>query len=534
MRWQIVISFLCCSLLVAVISWIKTHKQKLRTSTDYFLGGRSLGFIVVGGSLFLTNISANQFIGENESVYINNMSVMAWGMTSIFAMLIVSEFFLPIYLRIGAITTPDFLAVRFDSATKKIVSVIFLASYIISLIPAVLYGGAVAFEGMFHIQEMLRISYWETIWFLVIAIGITGGLYSLLGGLKAISISDTVLGLGLLIGGLLLPYYGFKYLGHGNVHEGLNVVLSSKQSHLNSIGSKEDAVPLSTLFTGMLLINLYYWGMEQYIMQQVLASKNLAEGQKGIALACFYKLVSPLLLNVPGLIAVHIYANLNNTASVFPTLAGDVLPPLFTGLIAALVFGAALSTFSAGINSVGTLFIMNLYKPWVEAKGKNSSEKQLLKVGKRFQFAVILIGILIAPFIIFSSGGFYTYIQKVSSFFSVPVFTILIVGFTTKRVPPIAAKVGALFFIIAYSITQFVVDTGIHYLHMVAILFVVTVLLMLLMGKLWPMPVPYNRTMQPTGSVDLKPWKHRYIFGIILIVLMVLTFVIFSPVGLAK
>ena len=106
---SVLISFLFCIVLVALISWYKTRTQRLSTSTDYFLGSRSLGFVGVGASLFLTNISANQFIGENESVYINNMSVMAWGMSSVFAMLIVSEFFMPIYLRIGAVTTPDYL-----------------------------------------------------------------------------------------------------------------------------------------------------------------------------------------------------------------------------------------------------------------------------------------------------------------------------------------------------------------------------------------------------------------------------------------
>ncbi len=529
---SVIISFLFCTVLVALISWYKTRTQRLSTSTDYFLGSRSLGFVAVGASLFLTNISANQFIGENESVYINNMSVMAWGMSSVFAMLIVSEFFMPIYLRIGAVTTPDYLEARFDKTTKRIVTLIFLAGYLVSLIPTVLYGGAVAFEGIFHVSERLGVSRWTAIWILVVAIGGIGSLYSLLGGLKAITISDSVQGLGMLLGGLLLPYYGFKYLGHGSISAGFHMVFGSHREHLNAIGKRNDAVPFSTMFTGMLLVNLYYWGMEQFIVQEALASKSLAASQKGIALACVGKLISPLLLNIPGLIAVHLYTHMDNTAAVFPRLAADVLPPVAAGFIASIVFGAAISTFNAGLNSSGTLYIMNLYKPWKDARKKEVNEGQLVKASKRFQVLVVLLGICIAPFIALFKGGFYTYIQMVSSFFSIPVFTVLAVGFLTRRVPALAAKVGLVFFVVVYALSQFVFDTGIHYLHVLAILFLITTALMLAIGKVMPMEVPYSRGRM--AIVDLKPWKNRYLINGILLILMILLFVLFSPLGLAK
>lgn len=531
MSVTIVISFFFFTLLVAGISWYKTRKQKMLTSTDYFLGNRSLGFFYVGGALFLTNISCNQFIGENESVYINNMTVMAWGMSSVAAMLIVSEFFMPMYLKIGAITTPDFLEVRFDTATKRIVTIIFLFSYIINLIPAVLYGGAVAFDSLFHVTELLGGNHQLAIVLLVIAICVIGSCYALLGGLKAISISDALMGLGMLIAGLLLPYYGLRYLGHGSVTEGLQTVLHSRKEHLNSIGRAADSVPFGTLFTGMLMVNLYYWGMEQFIMQQALAAKSLAAGQKGIALAGVGKIFSPLLLNIPGLIAVHLYTRLDNTASVFPRMAADVLPPVATGFMAAIVFGAALSTFNAGLNSSGTLFLMNLYKPWKQAQHKPVNEQQLVRAGKWFQIAVAFIGICIAPCIMLFKGGFYTYIQLVSSFFSIPVFAVLVVGFVTRRVPPIAAKTGMAFFVATYSLTQFVFDTGLHYLHVLAILCCITIGLMMLIGRIAPMTVPFR--MEQRAVVDLQPWKQRHWFNVALLIAMVFMFVLFSHWGLA-
>jgi solute:Na+ symporter, SSS family len=525
------LSFLFFTGIVAFISWMKTRNIRLKTVNDYFLSNRSLGFVLVGSSLFLTNLSGNLLIGENESVYINNMSVMAWGMTSILAMLIVSEFFLPIYLRMGAVTTPDFLERRFDVLTKRFVSVVFLISYLVNLIPAILYGGALAMNGIFHISQISGMSYITTICVLVVVIGFAGSLYSILGGLRAMSISDTLLGFGMLAGCMLISFYGFKFLGHGTVVNGIRVVLHEKKEHLNAIGSAKDAVPFSTIFTGMFLMNLYYWGMEQYIVQQALASKNLKECQKGIALACVGKLLSPLLLNLPGLIAVHLYPHLENTTEVFPRLIADILPVIFQGFMASIVLGAIFSTFNAGLNSSGTLFIMNIYKPWLQKKQKDYSDKKLIRGSKLFQVALTLAGICIAPFIMMFKGGFYTYIQMLSGFFSVPIFSVLIVGFLTRKVPPVAAKIGLTFFILTYAFIILVIHPQLHYLHILGILFVITIVIMLVIGRLFPLKNPYNRDMLPV--VDIQPWQNRHLASGVLLILMILAFILFSHKGIA-
>ncbi len=183
-------------------------------------------------------------------------------------------------MRMGAVTTPDFLGQRFGPRLKKIVSLFFLASYVISLIPTVLYGSAVALNGIFHVDEVLGISYFAAIWLLVIGVGIIGCCYTVLGGFKAITISDLVQGAALLVGGIMLLVFGLRYLGQGSVLQGVQTILASKKEHLNAIGGAKDPVPFSTLFTGMFLINLYYWGMEQYIMQQALAAKKFIAGTK--------------------------------------------------------------------------------------------------------------------------------------------------------------------------------------------------------------------------------------------------------------
>ncbi|MCR8556255.1 solute:sodium symporter family transporter [Mucilaginibacter sp. BJC16-A38] len=527
-----IIGFLFFTGIVVFTSWYKSRRNKVSTLNGLFFANRNLGFLLVGGGLLFTNINTASIIGENELTYTKNMTVMAWGITSVLAMLIVSEFSMPLYLKLGIATTPDYLTARYGLGTGKLVSFIFLISYIINLLPSLLYGGAIAFNGLFHFSDVWKTDYWATIWILIWVMGTIGCLFSMLGGLKAITILDILLGIGFFTGGLLLPIFGLKYLGHGSFLQGLHTVLTLHKEHLNSIGSPSDPIPFSTLFTGMLLVNLYYWGTEQYIVQQVLASKDLKTSQKGIAVACFGKLISPLVLNIPGLIAVHIFTKMHNTAEAFPRLDSLVSPPFIAGFIAAVIFVAALTTFNAGLNSSSTLFVLNIYKPWLAKKSRSVPEIELVRTAKRFEIIVCLAAMFIAPFIIFAKHGFYTYIQIVNGFFNVPIFTIMFMGFITKRVPAIAAKIGLAFFIVSYGLTQLVFDLHIHFLHILAILFVLTCGIMLLIGKLYPMPVPYTQRLN--NLVDLKPWKNRHFFTGILLLMMILMFILFSPLMLAK
>jgi solute:Na+ symporter, SSS family len=530
MGFTTIFSFLLFTGLVAVVSYLKTRKRLQQTTEAHFFAGRKNNFWIVGGALLLSNISANQFIGENESIYINNMSVIAWGVASVLAMLIVAEYFLPIYMRTGAMTIPDFLGNRYDHQTRRLVSFVFLASYLVNLLPSVLYGGAVAFTGMFNFLEPLHLTYWQNIWVMVWVIGIVGTLYSVLGGLRAIAISDSLLSLGLVTVGVLVPYFGFKYLGHGDWQAGLQQVFTTKKEHLNAIGGPKDEVPFDTIFTGMFIINLYYWGMEQFIVQQALSARSLADSQKGMALACVGKLLCPFLINLPGLIGVHLYETLPNTAEVFPRVVKDTLPALVNGLTAAVVLGAAITTFNAGLNSSSTLFTLNIFKPWAEKRGQKPTEMQLLRTGKRFEIIIALVAMLGAPFIIFSQSGFYTYLQKLSGMFCVPVFTIVLIGFLTKKVPPLAAKAGVVFFIVSYFLCSYILNIQLHYLHLLALLFVLTSVCMFVVAQLAP---AFNYTEIKFDHVSLQPWKGRAVAYIALLAGMVALFVLFSQWGVA-
>ena len=529
------ISFLSVTALVALWSLIKFKSNYTSTLSGFFLAGKSNNFWIVGSALILTNLSANQFIGENESVYINNLSVIGWGVTSVVAMLLVSEILLPIYFKNGFKTIPDFLSLRYDAKTKQLVTFIILIGYLVNLLPPVLYGGALSLATMFNITKVFDITYWQSIWILVWALGIIGSLYSILGGLKLISLSDLGLGLGLFILALLIPFFAFWYLGNGDFFAGVSVIFSSKKEYLNAVGSNEDAVPFTTLFTGMLLINLYYWGMEPYIAQQVLSAKNLSEAQKGMTLAAGAKLALPLIINLPGLLAVHLIPNIEHTTSVFPELLLHIFPEVLVGFSLALVFGAAMTTFTAALQSCGSLFVYNVYKPIKEKKGQQvSSEKHLVKVGKYFEAIISIIAMVIAPFILFAPDGFYTYLQSVSGFFNMPIFTIMLMGIINPYIPPRMAQIGLVLYMLLYFFAVFVLKTSLHYLHLFAILFLIDAFLMWIGSKI------FYRGYYSTYKWDFKGleyshyWQKRHIYGVILLAIMVLIYIVFSPVGLAE
>ncbi|MBS2970931.1 solute:sodium symporter family transporter [Metabacillus sp. KIGAM252] len=524
-----VFSFIFFTGLVAVISYFLTRDEKLDTQDGYFLGGRSLGAWVIAGSLLLTNLSTEQLVGLNADGYKFNMSVMGWEVGSSIALVLVAFFLLPRYLKGGITTIPDFLEKRFDSGTKQIVTLLFLFGYVLNLLPPILYSGATALSSIFNVQEVFGVSYETSIWIMVWAIGIIGSIYAIFGGLKAVAVSDTINGIGLLIGGLLIPFLGLTMLGDGSPIAGFQSIAENTPEKLNSIGSNTDPVPFSTMFTGMLLVNLFYWGTAQHIIQRALAAKNLKEGQKGLVITAFLKLLGPAFLILPGIIAYNIFGPGLEPMEAYPKLVNHVLPTPLVGFFAAVLFGAILSSFNSALNSSVTLFALNIYKPFIRP---NATDAQVVKNGKIVGTFLAIFAMCVAPLIMFVPQGFFQYLQIVNGFYNVPILTIIIVGYATKRVPAIAAKISLALFISVYAITQLVWDTGIHFLHILAVLFVLCVGLMLLIGKIWPKDTVYE--LEDQKVVDMTPWKLLYPMGFAAVVAMITVYVLFSSAGFAN
>lgn len=522
-----IISFLAFTLLVGGIAYWSTLKTDESTADGYFLGGRSLTAGVIAGSLLLTNLSTEQLVGLNGQAYTEGILVMAWETLAALAMVVTALFLLPRYLKGGITTVPQFLENRYDKTTKTITSVLFLSGYVVVLLPIVLYSGAVAFTAMFDIPEMLGISHTASLWLCVWGIGIVGSLYAVFGGLKAVAVSDTINAIGLLIGGVMIPVFGLMYIGDGSMMEGLSTLVNDNPEKFNSIGGKGASVPFSTIFTGLMLVQLFYWGTNQAIIQRALAAKDLKEGQKGLLLAAFIKILGPLIVVLPGVIAWHIFGgSLEIADEAYGRLVAKVLPPSLVGFFAAVIFGAILSSFNSALNSSVTLFGLDVYKEYFN---KEANEKQVVRAGKTFGVGLALLAMFIAPGIANAPAGLFGYLQEINGLYSIPILTIIVVGYLTKRVPAIAAKIAIVLGSVMYGISQFILNPWVtenggeypHYLHVMAILFVFNVLLMLAIKEYKPRPTEYQQ--EYTEQVDITPWKFvAPVSGIIAVIVIVI------------
>ena len=340
-------------------------------------------------------------------------------------------------------------------------------------------------------------------------------------------------------------------IGDGSMLDGLSILVSENPDKFNSIGGPTDPVPFYTIFTGMMLVQLFYWGTNQQIIQRALGAKNLAEGQKGLLLASFIKILGPIIVVLPGLIAYHLFqGGLDNADDAYPMLVNKVLPPSLLGFFAAVLFGAILSSFNSVLNSSVTLFGIDIYKQHIN---KEATEKTVVKYGKMFGVVLAIAAMFIAPMIA-DAGSLFDYLQEINGIYSIPILTIITIGYATKYVPAIAAKIGLFSGCILYIISQFIlqpyfVDTALqtasldgitniaelalikakaypHFLDVMAILFVLNIVIMLIIGKLKPRETAFIH--EYTEQVDITPWKHTRTVGIAISLLVVAIYIYFS------
>ncbi|EPL4977666.1 solute:sodium symporter family transporter [Escherichia coli] len=326
-----ILSFVGFTLLVAVITWWKVRKTDTGSQQGYFLAGRSLKAPVIAASLMLTNLSTEQLVGLSGQAYKSGMSVMGWEVTSAVTLIFLALIFLPRYLKRGIATIPDFLEERYDKTTRIIIDFCFLIATGVCFLPIVLYSGALALNSLFHVGESLQLSDGAAIWLLVILLGLAGILYAVIGGLRAMAVADSINGIGLVIGGLMVPVFGLIAMGKGSFMQGIEQLTTVHAEKLNSVGGPTDPLPIGAAFTGLILVNTFYWCTNQGIVQRTLASKSLAEGQKGALLTAVLKMLDPLVLVLPGLIAFHLYQDLPKADMAYPTLVNNVLPVPLVG-----------------------------------------------------------------------------------------------------------------------------------------------------------------------------------------------------------
>jgi len=511
-----IISFIVATGAVAffTVRIVRGMKKSDNATEEYFTGGRALAWPVVAGSLLLTNLSTEQLVGLNGAVFGDKALVgIAWEALAAFAMIATALIFLPKYLASGFTTTPAFLEKRFDKTTRSMVSGLFLFGYVTVLLPVVLYTGSLAMIGMFDLNIPL--------WLVVATIGSLGSAYAIFGGLKSVAVSDTINGVGLLVGGLAIPALALVALGDGSFFSGLSTLVNTNPEYLavltnTNVEGNVVSVPWPTLLTGMMFIQVFYWSTNQVIVQRAMAAKSLAEGQKGVLFASAMKLVGPLMLCLPGIIALHMTdLTIDKQDQVYGAIVRHVLPDWSLGLFAAVLMGSILSSFNSALNSASTLFSLQFYNGYIN---KNASGEQIVRIGKYFGIGLAVTSIMIAP-ILAQMQSIFEYLQKVNGLYSVPIIGIFMLGIGTKHVPAIAAKIGMIVGMAFYAFFTFVNikdvpvffangDGDLHWLHGYFISFISSVVVMLVIGYIKPKSVEEIAIsdQRDPAPVDMTPW----------------------------
>jgi SSS family solute:Na+ symporter len=498
-----IVSFFAFTLLVGLITWWKLRKADTSSQQSYFLAGRSLKAPVIAASLMLTNLSTEQLVGLSGQAWRSGMSVMAWEVISAIPLILLALIFLPKYLQRGIATIPDFIEERYDKTTRIIVDCCFLIATGICFLPIVLYSGALALNSLFHVGESFGVSQGVAIWVMVVLLGFAGIFYAVMGGLKAIAIADVVYGIGLVVGGLMIPVFGLMAMGDGSFMHGIEQLTSVHSERLNSIGGSSDPVPIGAALTGLILVNTFYWCTNQGIVQRTLASKSLAEGQKGALLTAVLKMLDPLILVLPGVIAFHLFQDLPQADMAYPALVNKVLPTPLVGFFGAVLFGAVMSAFNGFLNSASTLFSYGIYNRIIN---QNAAPDKLVSVGRRFGMVVAVVSVIVAPWIANAPEGLYSWMKQLNGIYNVPLVTIVIMGFFFPRIPPMAAKAALLFGICSYVVVNYLVSFHFHFLYVLFFTFCINVALMLTIGWLKPRETPF--TFRDAFAVDMQPWPH--------------------------
>lgn len=442
-----IITFSAFALLVVGLGlWIGRKQSGHETAKDYFLAGSTIPWWAVGGSLIASNISAEQFIGMSGSGFAMGLAIASYELMAAATLILVAKFFLPIFISKGIYTMPQFLELRFGTQVRSILAVFWVLLFVFVNISSVLYLGAKAVEAM-----GIPLVYG------IIGLAVYSAATSILGGLKTVVWTEVAQVVILILGGLLTTYLALDAVSGGNgffaglselfhrAPEKFNMILQKGELFIQEKDAAGNVVAkdaweylpgLSVILGGMWIANMYYWGMNQYIIQRALAAKDLREAQKGVAFAAFLKIVLPLIVVIPGIAAFVLQAPIGTEYDkaypwVMSTYVGDGL----RGITFAALAAAVGSSVSAMVNSASTIFTLDIYKTILN---KEASEERLVKVGKMSAAAALLIGVCVAP-LLANLGQAFQFIQKYTGYLSPGVTVIFLFGMFWKRASSRAA-----------------------------------------------------------------------------------------------
>ena len=458
---------LYATVILGIGLWVSRDKKgKQKNAEDYFLASKSLPWWAVGTSLIAANISAEQFIGMSGSGFALGLAIASYEWMAAITLLVVGKYFLPIFIEKGLYTIPEFIEKRYSTNLKTILAIFWIALFVFVNLTTVLFLGGKALDTIIGVGDgaILLNS--------IIGLGLFAAAYSLWGGLASVAWTDVIQVIILIFGGLLMTYFALlNVTDSGSFIDGLKYVYEKAPERFSMILSKGEIIKpnggdawwdlpgLAVLIGGMWVANLYYWGFNQYIIQRTLAAKSLAEGQKGIVFAAFLKLVIPVIVVLPGIIAYVMNideSGVLTAASVDPGFIGaagnfandnaapwlikNFIPVGVKGLILAALAAAIVSSLASMLNSTSTIFTMDIYKSHFN---KNASDAKMVSVGRITAVVALIIAIIIAPQL-GSLGQVFIFIQEYTGVVSPGILAVFLMGLFYKKATNNAAIWGAI------------------------------------------------------------------------------------------
>ena len=433
-------------ILLFIAQWVSREKSGHEKDTkDYFLAGKSLPWWAIGASLIAANISAEQIIGMSGSAFVMGIAIASYEWMAALTLIIVGKYLLPVFLKHEIYTMPQFLEQRYDSRVRTVMAVFWLGVYVFVNLTSILWLGALAINAITGLD----------LTFAIILLASFAAAYSLYGGLKAVALTDIIQVVLLVLGGLLIAFIAMNKIsdGHG-VLVGFGMMLDQVPEKFDMILSKDNpsymSLPgVSVLVGGMWVMNLSYWGFNQYIIQRALAAKSSREAQKGIAFAAFLKMLMPVLVVLPGIAAVILTPDLGTPDKAYPEVM-KLLPVGIKGLVFAALIAAIVSSLASMMNSISTIFTMDIV-----AHHGNRTEHQLVNIGRITSLSALVIAVLVARPLLGQFDQAFQYIQEFTGLFTPGIVAIFLLAFFWKRTTAngaLAAAIGSAAFSVACKV----------------------------------------------------------------------------------
>lgn len=427
--WVVLAGFFVLLLGVVVMS----IRQKEEDTADYFLAGRNASWLVIGASIFASNIGSEHLVGLSGSGAQSGMALAHWELQS-WIILLLGWLFVPFYWSSKVYTMPEFLERRFNSSSRTFLSVISLVSYVLTKVAVTVYAGGVAFKAILGIDSIWGIDFF---WISALALVVITGIYTVLGGMKAIMWTSVLQTPILIIGSVVILVVGLDKVGGWAEVERLN------DANMHLIRSASDnEFPWPGIVFGSFIIGFWYWCTDQYIVQRVLSAKGIKEARRGTMFAGYLKLLPVFIFLVPGMIAYALNAkgiiSYDSADQAFPTLVAELLPSGIKGVVIGGLVAALMSSLASLFNSSATLFTIDFYKKFKP----QSSEKHLLKVGRIATVVIVALGILWIPVMSLIADVLYEYLQSVQSLIAPGIAAVFLLGLLSRRVTPAAGFAG--------------------------------------------------------------------------------------------